>query len=162
MGVSVVDGVLEAAEGARRRGANTIYKQLRFRADGGGSRTLKNAVVRNTIADRLTTGAHARYYLFTALDIRGVHGLRTDDGAALCDFPGTNAKIFAAVGLINLALLIGFLAIEGGVRLLPLGLVILGAVGYYFTAKAGREARAQFAADEDYRRVPIASPPAIA
>ena len=51
-----------------------------FRLDDGSTKTWAKAVVMNNVADLLKPGTRGRFYLYTAIDHRGVHGVRTDDG----------------------------------------------------------------------------------
>lgn len=148
MGTSIVDGTVEEAVIKRKRGRITILSPLTFRLEGGGTRTIKTAVASGEVADHLTPGKSGRFYLFTALDVKGVHGARTEAGSAF-DFPAKNNEmIFIFVIVINILWIALRLAIDGGLPLFGVAMLLLGGVGLYFTRKSRMEAKAQFDADQ--------------
>jgi hypothetical protein len=147
MTTSIIDGTVEETELGRSRGGTTVLKSISFKLDDGSSRTVRKAVVKQAIADELTPGARARFYLFNAFDIKGIHGVRTPDGRAVYDFPASNRKLFLILGIINLVWIVFTLATRGGVPLLGVALLILAGVGWYFMGKGETEAKRQFEAD---------------
>jgi len=150
MTTSIIDGTVEEAVPGRSRGGITVFKSIRFQLDDGSSRTVTKAVVKQAIADELTPGAKARFYLFNAFDIRGVHGVRTPDGRSVYDFPGNNQKLFLILGVINLVWIAFTVAVKGGVPLLGVALLTLAAVGWYFMGKGQTEAKQQFDGDAGF------------
>jgi hypothetical protein len=147
MGTSIVDGTVEEAVVKRKRGALTVYSPLTFRLNDGGSRTIKSAVVSGDVANHLQPGKSGRFYLFTALDLKGVHGARTADGAAY-EFPGKNNAIIFIVLIVTNILWIGLrITVDDGVPLLGVALLGLGVVGFFLTRKTQAEAKAQFDRD---------------
>ncbi len=147
MGVSTVDGSIEKVELKRKRRDIGIYKEIVFREKDGGTRTIKNAVVKDPLNAEMVAGNSGRFYLFTAFDLKGVHGVRKADGTALSAFPGNNAFIFALVAVINIAWIVLRALTDGGVPLLGVGLAILGIVGYVVMRGGLRAAQAQFDGD---------------
>ena len=103
MSTSIIDGTVEEAVAGRSRGSITVYKSIRFQLHDGSSRTITKAVVKNDIAEHLAPGSRARFYLFNAFDIRGIHGVRTPDGRSVYAFPTNNQRLFLILGLVNLA-----------------------------------------------------------
>ncbi len=147
MAVSTIDGTLERVEGARQYRKVTRFKTLVFREDGGESRTIKNALAAGDVVAELREGNRGRFYTFTALDVKGVHGVRTPDGTARFAFPGSNAKLFLTLVIISSIVLVGRAVFVDGLPLFQLLLTIGLGIAWYFTQKSEREARAQFDAD---------------
>lgn len=159
MGTSIVDGTIESIEAGRRNKKIAVFKTIVFREAGGETRTIKKSVVTAALADQITVGNTARFYLFTTFDIKGVHGVRKPDGTALYDFPGKNNKIiFIMLIVVSLALIAIRIAMDDGLPLLSVLLIILGAVGWFFTSKAERETREQFDGDAAMAPAPAAAP----
>ena len=123
MSTSIIDGTVEEAVAGRSRGSITVYKSIRFQLDDGSSRTITKAVVKHDIAEHLVPGSRARFYLFNAFDIRGIHGVRTPDGRSV------------------------YASVDGEIPLLGLGLMILAAVGWFLMGKGQTESKAQFDGD---------------
>jgi hypothetical protein len=150
MSTSIIDGTITGAEIKRSRGGITIFKTIAFQRDNGPSQTVRNAVVKQEVADALTPGATGRFYLYNAFDLKGVHGARLPDGRALYAFPTNNQKIFLILGIVNIAWIALMLATRGAVPLLGVAMLILAVVGYIFMSKGAREAKAQFDGDAGY------------
>lgn len=150
MSTSIIDGTITSAEIRRSRGGVIIYKTIGFQRNNGPSQTIKNAIVKQEVADALTPGATGRFYLYNAFDVKGVHGVRTPDGRALFGFPTNNQKIFLIVGIFNIVWIAFTIAVRGGVPLLGAALLLLSVVGYIFMSKGAREAKAQFEGDAGY------------
>ena len=147
MSTSIIDGTVEEAVAGRSRGSITVYKSIRFQLDDGSSRTITKAVVKNDIAEHLAPGSRARFYLFNAFDIRGIHGVRTPDGRSVYAFPANNQRLFLILGLVNLAWIAFKVSVDGEIPLLGLGLMILAAVGWFLMGKGQTESKAQFDGD---------------
>ena len=150
MSTSIIDGTVEQAETGRSRGGITIFKSIRFALDDGSSRTVTKAVVKQEVADELVPGAKARFYLFKAFDISGIHGVRTPDGRSVYAFPGNNQKLFLVLGILNLFWVVFTIVVKGGVPMLGVALLILAAVGWYFMGQGQAEAKKQFDGDAGY------------
>ena len=150
MSTSIIDGTVEQAEPGRRRGGITIFKSIRFQLDDGSSRTVTKAVVKQEIADELVPGAKGRFYLFSAFDISGIHGVRAPDGRSVYAFPGNNQKLFLVLGVVNLLWVVVMIAARDAVPMLGVALLVLSAVGWYFMGKGQTDAKQQFDGDADY------------
>ncbi len=151
MTTSIIDGRVEAADLKRARGGLSVFRSITFQPDQGPLRIVKNAVVKDNVAAELVPGAHGRFYLYNAFDLKGVHGVRTAEGKATYGFPANNQKIFLILGIVNIAWIVLILFTRGGVPLLGVALLILAAVGYIFMGKGQREAQEQFDGDASYR-----------
>lgn len=148
MGTSIVDGTIESIEAGRKNKRIAVFKTIVFRETGGETRTIKKAVVTGNLMDQIVPGNSGRFYLFTAFDIKGIHGLRKADGTALFDYPGkTNIKIFIGLIIISLLLIALRVSTGDGVPLLSVLLICLGVFGWYATSKSARETREQFESD---------------
>lgn len=148
MGVSAIDGVIEQVETGRQYKKVTKFKSIVFREDDGGTRTMKNLVALNEIAGHITPGASGRFYTVSALDVKGIHGVRKTDGTAAQGFPAqNNIVIFGILAVVGLASVVLRVSTSGGLPLLGVAMIILGVVGWVISRKASREAAAQFEAD---------------
>jgi len=155
MSTSIIDGTVEhAVPGRSSRGGVTVFKSIRFQLDDGSSHTVVKSVVQRDVAAEFTPGSKARFYLFKAFDISGVHGVRTPDGRAIYAFPGNNQRIFLMAGIANLAWIAVRLATDGGIPILALALLILSVVGWTLMSKGRTEAKAQFDGDAGYSGTP--------
>jgi len=151
MPTSTIDGRIEAADLRRAKGGATIFRSITFQQDGVGTRTIRNAVVKDNVAAELVPGASGRFYLYNAFDLKGVHGVRTTGGRDVYGFAGNNQKIFLILGIFNIIWIIFMIAVRGGVPLLGAALLVLSIVGYIFMGKGQREAQEQFDGDAGYR-----------
>lgn len=148
MGVSYIDGRVNTADIKRQRGKIHQYSTLKFALDGGGERTIKNAVVANDVAAHLMPGTAGRFYLYNQMDGRGVYAFRAADGTVVNRYPQQAERLFLVLIVLNL---LGMLAyrflMDGGMPLLVLFAFGIGVIGYFATrAMRGRAAKA-FAAD---------------
>ena len=147
MAVSTVDGTLESFELRRKTPSISIYRDLIIRDGQGGETKLNKAVAARKVADQLKPGLRGRFYLYSSIDHKGVHGVRLVDGSKVHAFPVMNERVMLLVLVLNCVLLIGRLAIEGKIWILPLLLILLAAVAYPLYRKTHLEARDQFEQD---------------
>lgn len=156
MGVSTIDGTLEEAVLKRVRRNLRVYERLTFRLADGTTRSVAKAIVDAPVAERLLPGTSGRFYLFTAIDHRGVHGLRDAQGNSVCSYPTNNEKALLVVTPIMLVMIVIMLVLRGGLMILPT-LVLLISIPFYFVYRSTRlEACRQFEADKAW------SPPGAA
>ena len=150
MGVSTIDGTLEEAVLKRVRRNLRIYERLTFRLADGTTRSVAKAIVDAPVAERLVPGTSGRFYLYTAIDHRGVHGVRDAQGNAACSYPTNNEKALLVVTPIMLLMIVVMLVVRGGLMILPT-LVLLISIPFFFVYRNTRlEARRQFEADSGY------------
>lgn len=146
MANSIIEGVVEEARLKRSGRGQSIFETVTFRRADGKRETFRKLIVANDVRDILKTGLSGRFYLHTFLDQKGLHGLRAE-GRTLFSFPESLAKILCILGLLNLVMLAGWIAVDGGVRLLP---AIFGPLctGLWLALRAARSsAKAHFTAD---------------
>ena len=53
MTTSIIDGRVESAELRRARGGLSVFRTITFQPDRGPTRTIRNAVVKQNVADEL-------------------------------------------------------------------------------------------------------------
>lgn len=147
MTTSIIDGHVAAADLKRARSGISIYRSVTFQPDQGAEWVVKNAVVKQNVADALLPGARGRFYLYSAFDVKGIHGVRTSDGQSIFGFPGNNQKLFLVLGIFNLIWVAFTIVVRGGVPLLGAAGMVLCIAGYIFMSKGQREAQAQFDGD---------------
>lgn len=150
MSVAALDGTLEAANLKRRGKSASLFDSIVVRRSDGGEERLGKTIVANVVADALRPGTIGRFYHYSAIDHKGLHGLRTAEGVAIHEFPGSSERLMLVVLIINLILLVGRLLIDGKIWFLPLGLVVLAGVVYPLYRKTRMESRHQFEADSGY------------
>ena len=158
MGVSIVDGTIEEAVLKKARSNLRIYQYIKFRLPGGETMTVAKPIVDQSVAALLEPGTSGRFYLFTQIDHRGIHGVRTSDGREVGHFPKNNEKGMIFVGIAGLVMLAVSFAID---RINGWGLicVLLGFPGYVLYRSTRSIAERQFAEDGN-RRVPMSAEPA--
>lgn len=152
MGVSSIDGTIEDAVFGGGYGGAGIrkYKHITFRLADGSRKSVAKVIAHNQIAEHLKPGASGRFYLYTAVDQRGIHGVRDREGQSLFRYP-RNIEL----GALLIVLIFGlFSAVDilvwGDVPRLPGLLLILTAIYWFFSRKTRREAQRQFDADSGY------------
>ena len=150
MTTSIIDGRVESAELRRARGGLSVFRTITFQPDRGPTRTIRNAVVKQNVADELIPGTQGRFYLYNTFDQKGVHGVRTPDGRETYGFATNNQKLFLLTGVISVVWIALRIAVDGDAPVLGILLLILGIVGYIFMGKGEREARTQFDGDGGY------------
>jgi hypothetical protein len=150
MTVSTVDGTIVEAVLKRSRRNLRIYERVVFRLPGGTTRTWLKAVVDQEVARLIQPGASGRFYLFTAADHRGIHGVRDASGAAAFAFPRNNETamlIVAAFGALVSLLMLAF----GQISFWALFCMGLG-IPFFFIYRGTRlAATRQYEADAGYR-----------
>jgi hypothetical protein len=157
MATSTIDGIVEEAVLKRRRAQASLYERVVFRLDDGTTKTWAKAVVLNDVADLVVPGTRGRFYLFTAIDHRGISGVRTVDGRAASGVPKVNEKasiwVIAMMTVLNAVYV---LALDK-ISILALVLMILGVPMYFLYRQVRVDAERHFAADAGYRPAPAAA-----
>jgi hypothetical protein len=156
MATSIIDGTIEEVEVKRRRKLGTVFKRILFRLDDGTTKTWAKAVVWNNVADQLKPGFRGRFYLYTAMDHRGLHGFRTADGREAYGF-GKQNEIISLVIFVMMALLVAIsFSAMGDAPLFAVILLVLSVPMYILYRGTRVQAEKQFQGDAGYR------PPATA
>lgn len=151
MGVSVIDGTIEEVVLRRRRKLGSVYDRVVFRLDDGSAKTWGKSVIWNNVADQLKPGLRGRFYLYTAIDHRGIHGIRTMDGREVYGF-GKQNEIISIVIFVTMALLVAIsIAAMGDAPLLATILLILSIPMYVLYRGTRVQAERQFQADAGFR-----------
>jgi hypothetical protein len=108
MTTEILDATIEAMEPGRKRGKAMIFPSITLRDTSGQVRTLKKYCATSEVGALIAPAQSGRFYLFTALDIKGFHGVRTADGTASYGYPGAGNRIIGIIttmaGLAYIAL----------------------------------------------------------
>ena len=162
MGVSTIDGTLEEAVLKRVRRNIRVFERLTFRLRDGTTKSVAKAVVDAPVAERLVPGTSGRFYLYTAVDHRGVHGVRADDGQSVFGYPKNNEKIMLVmIPLLTVWILIGIAMIQDA-PLLPTILLLLSIPFYFLYRNTRLQAQRQYEADSARPpAAPLAAEPAV-
>ena len=156
MATTIIDGTIEEAVIKRRRKLGSVFTRILFRLDDGTTKTWAKAVAANDVADALKPGTRGRFYLYTAMDHRGIHGLRTADGREIYGF-GKQNEIVSLVIFVVSALTVGLSVMAlGDAPLLAAILLVLSVPMYFLYRRTRVQAEGQFQGDAGYR------PPAAA
>jgi len=151
MATSIIDGVVEEAVLKRRRSQGSVYERFVFRLDDGSTKTWAKAMVMNNVADLALPGTRGRFYLFTAIDHRGISGVRTADGREAFGVATLNEKagiwIIVMMALVNIL----YVTVLDKISILSLVLMVLGVPMYILYRQTRIEAERAFAADQGYR-----------
>ncbi|HTU09491.1 MAG TPA: hypothetical protein VMG08_01230 [Allosphingosinicella sp.] len=151
MATSTIDGTVEEAVIKRRRSQGSFYERIKFRLDDGSTRTWAKAHVMNDVSDLLAPGTRGRFYLFTAIDHRGVSGIRTEDGREAFGVSKLNENVGLAIAVINLILTIFYVAVMDKVSILALILMILGVPMFFLYRQNRLDAEKAFRREAGFR-----------
>ena len=147
MAVSTIEGMIEAVELKRVRGNVRVYDRVTFRLGDGTSKSIAKAVVEEKVAAVLRPGTSGRFYLYNALDHRGIHGVRDSEGGTVFGYARMNETAMLWVVGIALIMIVATFLILDGVSIWGSLLLILGVPAYFLYRKTRLEAERQFKAD---------------
>ena len=151
MATSTIDGTVEEAVIKRRRSQGSYYERIKFRLDDGSTRTWAKAHVMNNVGDLLVPGTRGRFYLFTAIDHRGVSGVRTEDGKEAFGVAKLNEQVGMWLVIVNILLTIFYVAVMDGISVLALILIVLGVPMFFLYRQNRLDAEKAFRADAGFR-----------
>jgi hypothetical protein len=151
MAQSTIDGTVEEAVLRRRRSQGSFYDSIKFRLDDGSTKTWTKAHVMNSVGDLLTPGTRGRFYLFTAIDHRGVSGIRTDDGREAFGVAKLNEQVGMWLVIVNILLTILYVTVLDGISVLALILIVLGVPMFFLYRQNRLDAEQAFRKDAGYR-----------
>lgn len=154
LSTSIIDGTIEEVELKQRRKLASVYSRILFRLPDGSTKTWGKSVVANNVADRLKPGTKGRFYLYSAIDHRGVHGVRTADGAETFGFGRVNEYASIGIFVVSALTVALTLAVFGAPQLLATILLVLSVPMYLLYRGTRVQAERQFAADAGYRPSP--------
>ena len=156
MTASVIDGVVEEAVLLRRRSQGSVYELVKFRLDDGSTRVWAKAIAMNNIAELLLPGTRGRFYLFSAIDHRGISGVRAEDGREAFGMARVNEYVGIGLFAFNLLLVIFYATVmkndvSGFARTLAIILMLAGIPLFLLYRNTRVEAEKAFRADAGYR-----------
>ena len=151
MATSTIDGTVEEAVLKRRRSQGSFYERVKFRLDDGSTRTWAKAHVMNNVGDLLLPGTRGRFYLFAAIDHRGISGVRTDDGREAFGVAKLNELVGLWIVIINLLLTVMYIAFMDSISVLALILIVLGVPMFFLYRQNRLDAEKAFRTDAGYR-----------
>jgi hypothetical protein len=154
MATSIIDGTIEEAVLKNRKRLGSRFDKVVFRLDDGGTKTWTRAVVMNNVAELLRPGTRGRFYLFTAIDHRGIHGVRTAGGREEFGVTRVNELAGLWISILNALVLVLYVAVldrYSWTFWLALVLMVLGVPMYLAYRHTRLEAERHFAADAGYR-----------
>ena len=147
MALELLDGTIEPAEPARRKGRYVMFKELRFRGRNGGDRTLNKVCCGGDVGDAVAKGGSGRFYLSSGGGQTGIHGVRMDDGkSAYAHYNNMEPIILAAIAL-GAGLLVWGLTTGEDVMITPIVLAVLLTGAYVFLRSIRVAGKRQYDAD---------------
>ncbi|HVQ09285.1 MAG TPA: hypothetical protein VMS43_12710 [Allosphingosinicella sp.] len=153
MAVSIIDGTLEAADLKRIRGKTRIYRSLTFKLRDGSSKSVAKAIVHEDVAALLEPGNSGRFYLYTAIDHRGIHGVRDDRGRGVFAYSKAGETMMLVTAGIGVAMLVAFLAMDR-ISIWPILCIVIGIPFYFLYRQTRAEATRQYEGDKGPSQVP--------
>ena len=153
MGVSTIDGTLEEAVLKRVRRNLRVYERLTFRQRDGTTKSVAKAVVDAPVAEKLVPGTSGRFYLYTAIDHRGVHGIRGSSGQSVFGYPMNNEKAMMII-IPLMVVMIALMLMIDRLHWLAILTLIISVPGYFFYRNTRIQATKQFQADSGYSAPP--------
>jgi hypothetical protein len=147
MGVSTIDGTIESAELRRSTGKARIYKTIVFRLANGETKTIAKPLAHADLAPHLEPGTSGRFYLFTSIDHRGIHGVRTSGGRAFQAYPRGNETAGLILTIMAVLWVFTSFYLNGDFSILALLMLILGPVVWLVNRNLRIQADRQFRAD---------------
>jgi hypothetical protein len=147
MAVSTLDGVIEEAVVKRSFRGVTQFERISVRRTDGQVQTLRKRVAVDEVAAELKPGTRGRLYLFKALDLNGIHGLRDDKGQARFGFStGYERAMLICTGTGVVAIVVSFL-LRTWLTYWAIICLIIGIPGYLLYHSTRMAATRQFEAD---------------
>lgn len=153
MATSIIDGTLEAADLKRVRGKTRVYSSLTFKLRDGSSKSIAKAIAHEDVCALLEPGNSGRFYLYTAIDHRGIHGVRDDKGRSVFAYSKVNETAMLWTAGVGVAGVLIFLALER-ISLWPILCVVLGVPLYFLYRQTRAEATRQYERDKGPPQVP--------
>ena len=151
MATSTIDGTIEEAVIRRRRSQGSFYDLIKFRLDDGSTKTWTKAHVMNNVGDLLVPGTRGRFYLFTAIDHRGVSGVRTDDGREVFGVATMNERVGIGIAISMTLLTILYVTVLQKISIVSLVLAVLGVPMFFLYRQNRLDAEKAFRDDAGYR-----------
>lgn len=151
MATSMIDGTVEEAVLKRRRSQGSFYERIKFRLDDGSTKTWAKAHVMNNVGDLLVPGTRGRFYLFTAIDHRGVSGIRTADGREAFGVARLNEQVGLGMVALSILMTILYVTLLNGISIWFLILIVLGIPMFFLYRQNRLDAEKAFRADTGYR-----------
>ena len=151
MATSIIDGTIEEAHLKRSFWNMRVFDPVLIRRTDGQIENLGKTIVEGNVAPYIVPGAAGRFYRYAAIDHRGIHGVRLDNGEEAYGFARNN-EIASIICILLGAALVAFYLLTGTVAtgwmwlILPIGLIGLP---LYWSARAA--AWRQYAGDEGAR-----------
>ena len=147
MTIEVIDGTLEAATTRSSNAKVSIYDAIVVRSADGSERRLQKIAAAPAVAAMLLPGTQGRFYVYSAIDHKGLVAVRSTDGRSAYAMPSGNERIMLMAAIVGAAWFVVVLATRGNIAWLSLVLGVAGGFGYFFYRSTRLESRARYDAD---------------
>jgi hypothetical protein len=134
-----IEGVVIAATLKGSAFGQRVYQDVTLRRRDGIEQKLGGVMVAERLGDALAPGREGRFYFHDIMGSQGMHAYQPVGGPLSVAFPKLVERAFAILALLNLALVGGWIAAQGGLQLVPLMLGVLGTTAWA-TCRGCREA----------------------
>ncbi|MBX3560705.1 MAG: hypothetical protein KF780_02725 [Sphingomonas sp.] len=147
MGVSIIDGAIEAADLKRATGRVRIYRSITIRRGDGQTEEVKKPIVHADLTPHVEPGKSGRFYLFQSIDHRGIHAVRPHGGAPVFRYPRTNELAGMGLTLFTAVWIAISLNYIGDFSIFALLGFLIGATVWVLNWRLRRSAERQYADD---------------
>ena len=135
MSHSHLDGTLVVAQLKRSLLGGAVYKDVTVRETHGELKKLGTMMVLDDMRHAMVPGSRGRFYHYDMLGSKGVHGFRPVCGKPHGHFPYRWELMGWGTGILNLMMVLTWLATDGKIAFWSAGFGLFGVVlGMFFTA----------------------------
>lgn len=120
-----VDGTLVVAKLKRNLIGAGAYQDVTVRQDDGWHRNVGTLLVRGDMKAAMTPGTRGRFYFYVVLGSKGIYGVRPLGSKARARFPYRWDLMFGGMGILNLAVALGWWLLAGSFAPLASALALL-------------------------------------
>jgi hypothetical protein len=150
MATSIIDGTIEEAHLKRSFWNMRVFDPVLIRQADGHVENLGKTIVEGHLAYHIVPGAAGRFYRYTAIDHRGIHGVRLTNGEEAYGFARNNEIASIACILMGAALVAIYLLTGTVLSSWMWLLLVIGLVGLPLYGSARAAAWKQYCEDQGY------------
>lgn len=155
MSVSIIDGTIESADLKRSAMKLRIYRSIVFRLANGETKTVAKPIVHADLATHLVPGTSGRFYLFSSIDHRGIHGIRTATGQRAYAYPRNNELTGLGLTLFGLFWMVLSYSVPELFSGWIVIVLVIGPLVWLYNWKLRSDAQRQYESDDGPAQGPV-------